>query len=133
MDDINIFKSTWVFKIKCFPTGLIKKLKARLCARGDLQQQGINVSVTFEPVVSWSTVHILLILSVLLDFHTTQVDYTAVFVQAPFDTDVYIDLPQGWRQLNKMGLIEPFKEGHVLKLKNAFMDLVKHLIISFYI
>jgi len=37
-----ILHSTWVYKIKRHPSGLINKLKARLCARGDLQQHGLN-------------------------------------------------------------------------------------------
>ena len=61
----------------------------------------------------------MLILSVILDLKSTQVDYTAAFVQAPIDTDVYISLPKGWEHLNKMGLLQPFKAGHVLKLNRS--------------
>ena len=30
--DMNVLESTWAFKIKRFPDGLIKKFKARFCA-----------------------------------------------------------------------------------------------------
>ena len=33
--DMNILPSTWAFKIKRLPDGLIKKFKARFCVRGD--------------------------------------------------------------------------------------------------
>eukprot|EP00957_Ditylum_brightwellii_P075145 5710522-Ditylum_brightwellii.AAC.1 len=32
-NDMNIIKSTWSFKCKCFPDGRIKKLKSRFCIR----------------------------------------------------------------------------------------------------
>ena len=33
--NMNVLPSTWAFKCKRFPDGLIKKFKARFCARGD--------------------------------------------------------------------------------------------------
>jgi hypothetical protein len=34
-DDMNVIDSTWAFKLKRYPDGMIKKFKARFCARGD--------------------------------------------------------------------------------------------------
>ena len=34
---LNVIQSTWAFKCKRFPNGLIKKSKARFCAQGDMQ------------------------------------------------------------------------------------------------
>ncbi len=39
--------STWAFKCKRYPDGLIKKLKARFCARGDKQLEGIDFFDTY--------------------------------------------------------------------------------------
>jgi hypothetical protein len=36
----NVIKSTWAFKCKRYPDGLIKKFKARFCARGDMLLEG---------------------------------------------------------------------------------------------
>ena len=33
----NVIRSTWAFNLNRHPDGLIKKFKARLCARGDMQ------------------------------------------------------------------------------------------------
>ena len=38
----RVFPSAWVFKIKKFPDGLIRKLKARFCVRGDKMMEGID-------------------------------------------------------------------------------------------
>ena len=34
----QILAGTWVFRLKRFPSGLLRKVKARFCARGDLQE-----------------------------------------------------------------------------------------------
>jgi hypothetical protein len=47
--DMNVIRSTWAFKIKRYPDGLIKKFKARFCARGDMQVEGIDFFETYAP------------------------------------------------------------------------------------
>lgn len=120
---MNVISSTWAFKIKRFPDGLIRKLKARFCVRGDQQIEGVDFFDTFAPVVQWSTIRILLILSITLSLATKQVDYVSAFCQAPIADDVYIDLPRGWQTLNEMGIKENFKPGHVLKLNRGLYGL----------
>ena len=62
------------------------------------QVEGINFFETFAPVVQWSTIRLLLVLSQPLQFSTAQVDYTAAFVQAKIDEDVYVQMPRGFRK-----------------------------------
>jgi hypothetical protein len=66
--EMNVIRSTWAFKIKRYPDGLIKKFKARFCARGDMQIEGVDFFETYAPVVQWTTVRLMLVLEVLLDF-----------------------------------------------------------------
>ena len=126
-DWMNVLPSTWAFKCKRFPDGTVRKLKARFCVRGDRQIEGVDYFETFAPVVAWTTVRLLLILSVILGLYTMQVDYTAAFVHADIDRDpnwdtmtelerdrsgVYIEMPRGFKQ-----------EGKVLKLKKSLYGL----------
>jgi hypothetical protein len=120
---MNVISSTWAFKIKRFPDGLIRKLKARFCVRGDQQIEGVDFFDTFAPVVQWSTIRMLLVLAITLSLATKQVDYVSAFCQAPISDDVYIDLPRGWQTLNQMGIKENFKPGHVLKLNRGLYGL----------
>ncbi len=46
--------------------------------------------------MSWSTVHLILLLSTILGLKSRQVDYTQAFPQAELDDSVYMRLPQGW-------------------------------------
>ena len=66
----NILASTWAFKKKRYPDGLLKKFKARFCVRGDQRVEGVDVFETFAPAVAWITVRILLILSMILNLET---------------------------------------------------------------
>ena len=51
------------------------KLKAQICFQGDQQVEGVNFEDVFSPVVSWSSVHLLLILHIAHDWAMVQVDY----------------------------------------------------------
>ena len=101
---MNVLPSVWAFKCKRFPDGLVRKLKARFCVRGDCQIDGIDVFDTFAPVVSWQTVRLLLILSIVLGLATTQVDYTAAFVQAELGAheEVFVEMPRGFKEQGKV-------------------------------
>ena len=97
--DMKVLSGTWAFRIKRFPDGLIKKLKARFCVRGDRQEYGIDFFETFAPVVSWTTIRIMFVVSLMLGLYSCQVDYTAAFVQAPMPADevVYVEMPRGFK------------------------------------
>ena len=90
----KIIASTWAFKRKRYPDGTVKKLKARLVARGDQQVEGVDYFDSFSPVVQWSTIRLLLVLSMMLNLKSVQVDYTLAFVQAPAENNVFVEMPR---------------------------------------
>jgi Reverse transcriptase (RNA-dependent DNA polymerase) len=124
---MNVLPGTWAFKIKIFPTGLIKKLKARFCVRGDRQIARVNYFDTFTPVVSWTKVQLMLILSAILDLKTQQVDYTAAFGHAPIDRGPNFDSltpEQQRRQGVYVNMLRGFSQpGKVLRLKKSLYGL----------
>jgi Reverse transcriptase (RNA-dependent DNA polymerase) len=95
-DDMNVLDSTWAFKCKRYPDGSIQKLKARFCVRGNQQIEGFNFFDTYAPVVQWSTIRLLLMVSLMLNLSTQQVDYTAAFLHAPLEDEVYCEMPCGF-------------------------------------
>ena len=113
-DDMNVIQGTWAFKLKRFPDGLIKKFKARFCARGDQQLEGVDFFETYAPVVQWTTVRLMLVLEVLLKLKSKQGDVTAAFLHADLSENekVYVEMPLGFR-----------KPGKVLKLKKTLYGL----------
>ena len=48
IDDMNVLESTWAFKVKRYPDGTIRKLKARFCVRGYLQIEGVGFFDTYH-------------------------------------------------------------------------------------
>jgi hypothetical protein len=53
----------WIFKSKTGPTGQIKKLKARIIAKNNEQEHGIDYLETFAPMVRWTTIHSIITLA----------------------------------------------------------------------
>ena len=107
---------TWVFKIKRFTDYSIRKFKARLCVRGDVQKDKAEDPLdTYAPVVQWSTVRLLLILTQLLKLETLSVDFSNAFAQAdmPKDKAVYLHLPRGFQPVGE------FAKEMVLWLKKS--------------
>ena len=82
---MNILQSTWAFKLKHFPDGLINMLKAWFCAGEDQQIESINFFETFAPVVQWTTICFLPILEVLLGLKSKERDITASLLDANFE------------------------------------------------
>ena len=89
----NVLPSTWVYAFKRDPAAEIKKHKARFCVKGDKQIEGVDYVDSYAPVVSWSTVRIMLGLAIKQGWATRQVDFSNAFVQETLDEEVYVSLP----------------------------------------
>ena len=113
--DMNVISSTWALKVKRYPDGSVKKFKARFCARGDQQKEGIDFFETWSPVVQWSTIRIVMILTALRGWKLVQCDITAAFIHALLkpDEEIYVHQPRGFK----------LKDNHVLKLRRSLYGL----------
>jgi len=85
--------------------------------RGDLQKKQVEDIDTYSPVVQWSTVRLMLVLSEMLNLANKSTDFSNAFAQAdmPEDNPVYIRAP-----LHYPG----FKKGSVLRLKKSLYGQV---------
>jgi len=114
--DIQTIKAVWSFKRKRSPYGTVTKHKARLCAQGDMQVEGVHFWDTYSPVVQLTTVRILLILSLLLGLKSRSIDFTLAFTQASIDVLTYLDLPTGFS-------VDGNPKDYVLELKKTLYGL----------
>lgn len=128
-EGVKPIDSTWAFKLKRFPDGMIKKFKARLCARGDQQEHGIDYFETYAPVVQWTTVRLMLILEVLLDLKSKQGDVTAAFLHAEVEDDrkIYVNMPLGFRKKGKCLRLKRYLYGLNDSPREFFKYVVKRM------
>jgi hypothetical protein len=96
----KVIPVTWAFRQKRDPMGNPTKKKARLCVQGDTMVAGVDYGESFSPVVQWSSVRLMLILSIVHGLETRQVDYVNAFAQADLDRDVFVEIPKGFDHCN---------------------------------
>lgn len=91
--EAQVVPSTWTFRRKRNQfTGEVKRYKARLCLRGDLEN---NVTETYAPVGTWSTVRLMLTLAARYSYVTKCLDVSNAFVQAKLKNVKYMSIPVG--------------------------------------
>mmetsp|Transcript_49248 Transcript_49248/g.50020 ORF Transcript_49248/g.50020 Transcript_49248/m.50020 type:complete len:249 (+) Transcript_49248:216-962(+) len=112
--DMNVISGVWVLRCKRYSDGLIRKLKARYCARGFEKIEGLDYFKTHSPVVMWMSVCLLLVMSILLNLETSQINYTTAFVHAPIDCLVYVEAPVGF--CTQIGDVDCVREDSTIHL-----------------
>ena len=104
----------WVFKIKTDEHGAVTVYKARLTPKGFMQREGVNVYETFAATGKYKSMRIGLSVAAACDYELDQMDVPVAFQQAELDEEVYMELPEGYRE---------GKEHLVCKLKKALYGL----------
>ncbi|KAD7116530.1 hypothetical protein E3N88_03798 [Mikania micrantha] len=111
----NVVDRKWVYKIKRDQQGHIQRYKARLCAKGFRQQQGIDYSDTFSPVVKATTIRLVLSLAVTQQWPLRQLDIQNAFLHGDLQETVYLQQPPGF--------VDPAKPDHVCLLHKSLYGL----------
>jgi hypothetical protein len=103
----------WVFKLKKDETGEVIKHKARLVARGFVQQEGIDFDDAFAPVAWMESVR-LLALAAQEGWRVHHMDVKSAFLNGD-SKEVYVHQPPEFAI--------PSKEGKVLRLRKTLYGL----------
>ena len=88
----------------------VYKWKAQLNVHRGQQEHGVHYWDTYAKVVTWQMVRFFLILSLLLGWHSHQLDFIMAYPQAPAGMPLYICFPQGYKHKGMSG------KTHILKL-----------------
>ncbi len=108
---------TWVYKLKCYPDGHPRKFKAWLCIKGDKQIKGIDYTDKYAPVVSWTTMQMLIIFDSLRAVAHKAGWFYQCLVQAKLKKTVYVELSKLYES--------PDGSDVVLKLNKSLYGLVQ--------
>merc|ERR1712086_223710 len=94
--DQDVLPSVWAMRRKRnLTTNEITKYKARLNIHGGKQTYGVNYYETYDPVVTWFAVRLMIVFAILFSWSLKQVDFVMAYPQAPIEQDMYMDLPHG--------------------------------------
>lgn len=97
----KVLPSVWAMRRKRdIATRTVTKWKARLNIHGGRQTKGIDYWETYTPVASWPSIRLIMYMAVLNNWHTKQLDFVLAFLQAPVETDLYMEIPQGFSVLS---------------------------------
>ncbi|KAL7503607.1 hypothetical protein ACHAXN_001832 [Cyclotella atomus] len=94
--DIDVLPSVWSMRRKRnLTTNEVKSYKSRLNLHGGKQTFGMNYFETYAPVVTWFAIRCMIALAIMVGLFLRQIDFIQAYPQAPIETDMYMELPQG--------------------------------------
>ncbi len=73
----------------------MKSHKARLSLHGGKKVYGMKYFKTYVPVVTWFSIRLMIIFSIIFCWAIQQVDFVMAYPQALIKMDIYVELPQG--------------------------------------
>lgn len=89
----HVMDTKFVYKIKRNRDGSLDKYKARLCGRGFSQRSGIDYHETYAPVMSSTSLRLILSLAATRGLRTKEFDVSSAFLTATMHEAVYIRAP----------------------------------------
>lgn len=112
-DGCKAISNKWVFKRKTNGQGKITRHKSRLVAKGCSQREGIDYFETFSPVVRYSSIRLLMALTVKFELTIEQMDVVTAFLHGDIKETIYMKQPEGFDD----------KTGRVCRLIKALYGL----------
>lgn len=91
--------TTWVFRDKWAPTGEVIKHKARLCAQGFTQVEGVDYEETYAPTGSKTALRTLVAVAANKDLEIHKMDAVAAILNGVPKETIYLRVPEGFKQI----------------------------------
>lgn len=113
--DTHVIGCRWVHKIKLKADGTMEKLRSRLVAKGNEQEEGIDFLETYSHVVRTATARMVLHTATVNHWDIRQLDIKNAFLHDDLNETVYMRQPPGF--------VDPQYPDHVCLLHNDIYDL----------
>uniref|UniRef100_A0A2N9I4W8 Reverse transcriptase Ty1/copia-type domain-containing protein n=1 Tax=Fagus sylvatica TaxID=28930 RepID=A0A2N9I4W8_FAGSY len=92
----KIIRNKWVYRLTQKADGSIDHHKAWLVAKGFDQEDDINYTETFSPVIKPTTIRVLLALAVQFSWSIRQLDVSNAFLHGFLLEDAFMEQPRGF-------------------------------------
>jgi hypothetical protein len=112
---MNVIGCKWVFKTKLNSDGSLDRLKARLVAKGYNQQEGVDYTEIFSPIIRPATIRTILTVATIKGWSLRQLDVKNAFLHGHLDTTVFMNQPLCFE--------DPQLPNHVCHLHRALYGL----------
>jgi hypothetical protein len=96
----------WVYKIKTNEHGNVTKHKSRITPKGFKQRKGLEYFEVFAHTGKYKSLRVLLFVVAVLDLELNQLDVPSAFVRADLEEEVYMSMPDGFKQEGKVYLLK---------------------------
>jgi hypothetical protein len=123
-DKNNIVSSQMIFDIRLTASGDIKKFKARLVARGDMQKPS-TYSTTFAETAGSKSINLILSIAAILNLEIFSFDVASAFLHPLINEEIYLRRPPGMTDFHMAPLVKLNK--CIYGLKQAAYEWRKHL------
>jgi hypothetical protein len=93
----RLLSTIWVFRKKYDTNGNLVKFKARLCAQGSAQQEGIDFTKTYSPTGCSAALKIALTVGINAGMYIYQMDVRNAFLNSKLKEEIYLHCPLGFK------------------------------------
>ena len=94
----NVLPVKWVYKIKTDENGVVTQFKARLTPKGFRQKEGQDYFEVYARTGMYKSMRIGLSLAAKWDYEVDQLDVPTAFLNADVDEDIFMEVPEGFRE-----------------------------------
>ena len=113
----NTIAGKWVFKAKTDESGHVTRHKARYVARGFSQAAGVDFDETYSPVISHTSLRMMLSLAASMNLEIYQMDVDTAYLYGVLEEELYLQQPGGYEIHGENG------EKLVCRLRKAIYGL----------
>ena len=125
----RVLPAVWAMRRKRrIATGKVYKWKARLNIDGSKQIKGEDYWETYAPVANWASIRLLLTHAIINKWHTRQIDCVQAYTQAEVETDMYMEVPKGYKVDGPPGDFVLKLHKNIYGQKQAGLVWNKHLV-----
>ncbi|OWZ05617.1 putative mitochondrial protein [Phytophthora megakarya] len=90
-EDAKLLHTKWVFKLKTHADGTVERYKARLLARGDQQEYGVDYTYTFSAVLELVSGRIILVVSRIWNVPASDEQLRALGVTSKYELALLLE------------------------------------------